>query len=118
VRATAPANARVDADVLDQLHVGTHAKRRTHRGPLARTSLRLEVVELPQPAARLAWLVTVLPELEGSGIVYTLTKRDATAVAEFLSAHGIAAEAYSGEQANDERAAAEDRLLRGEVKAL
>jgi len=115
---TATANDRVVADVLEQLDVGSHAELRTYRGPLARTSLRLEVVELPQPAARLAWLVTVLPELEGSGIVYTLTKRDATAVAEFLAAHGIAAEAYSGEQANEERVAAEDRLLRGEVKAL
>src|SRR5690606_7269219 len=115
---TATANDRVVADVLEQLDVGTHAELRTYRGPLARTSLRLEVVELPQPAARLAWLATVLPELEGSGIVYTLTKRDATAVAEFLSAHGVVAEAYSGEQANEERVAAEDRLLRGEVKAL
>ncbi|MBX5441712.1 MAG: ATP-dependent DNA helicase RecQ [Solirubrobacteraceae bacterium] len=115
---TATANDRVVADVLEQLDVGGHAELRTYRGPLARTSLRLEVVELPQPAARLAWLVTVLPELEGSGIVYTLTKRDATAVAAFLAAHGIAAEAYSGEHATEDRVAAEDRLLRGEVKAL
>ena len=33
----------------------------------------------------------------GSGIVYTLTKRDAELVAEWLTAHGVAAEAYSGE---------------------
>lgn len=115
---TATANDRVVADVLDQLDVGTHGQLRTYRGPLARTSLRLEVVDLPQPAARLAWLVTVLPELEGSGIVYTLTKRDASAVAEFLSANGIVAEAYSGDQENEARVASEERLLRGDVKAL
>jgi ATP-dependent DNA helicase RecQ len=115
---TATANDRVVADVLEQLDVGTHAALRTYRGPLARTSLRLEVVEKPLPAERLAWLVQALPEMAGSGIVYTLTKRDASQVAEFLSAHGIVAEAYSGEQANEDRVAAEERLLRGDVKAL
>jgi ATP-dependent DNA helicase RecQ len=115
---TATANDRVVADVLEQLDVGVHGDLRTHRGPLGRTSLRLEVVELPLPAQRLAWLVEQLPKLDGSGIVYTLTKRDATAVADFLTAHGIVAEAYSGEQANEARVAAEERLLRGQVKAL
>jgi len=122
---TATANDRVVADVLEQLDTrgdGTAPPElRTHRGPLARTSLRLEVVELARPAERLAWLVQELGpngSLHGSGIVYTLTKRDATTVAEFLAAHGIAAEAYSGEHANEDRVAAEDRLLRGDVKAL
>ena len=67
---------------------GTRATLRTYRGPLGRSSLRLEVVELPGRAERLAWLATWLPQLEGSGIVYTLTKRDAELVAEWLTAHG------------------------------
>ena len=49
--------------------------------------------------------------MQGSGIVYTLTKRDADAVAVFLNAHGIAAEPYSGERATEERIAVEERLL-------
>ena len=61
----------------------------------------------PRPADRLAWLATHLPELPGSGIVYTLTKRDADTVAEFLTGHGIPAEAYSGEV--DTRAARRGR---------
>ncbi len=71
---------------------------RSYRGPLARTSLRLEVLDLPRPAERLAWLVLHLPVLPGSGIVYTLTKRDADQVATFLTANGISALSYSGEQ--------------------
>ena len=55
---------------------------------------------------------TWLPRLKGSGIVYTLTKRDAELVAEWLSAHGIAAEAYSGEVDTERRVAVEERLLR------
>ncbi len=56
--------------------------------------------------------------MNGSGIVYTLTKRDAEQVAAFLSARGISAVAYSGEHETDERIASEDRLLRNEVKAV
>ena len=79
---TATANDRVVADVEEQLRAGVgDAPLRTYRGPLGRSSLRLEVVELPAQADRLAWLATWLPRLEGSGIVYTLTKRDADLVA-------------------------------------
>ncbi len=124
---TATANDRVVADVVEQLAAQPSPVRpphndgrplRTYRGPLARTSLRLEVVDLPRPAQRLAWLVEHLAELPGSGIVYTLTKRDADQVATFLSANGIPAEAYSGDQATDERVATEERLLANEVKAV
>ena len=88
---TATANDRVVADVEEQLG-GTP---RTYRGPLGRASLRLEVVDLPGQADRLAWLATHLPQMPGSGIVYTLTKRDAELVADWLNGRGIAAEAYS-----------------------
>jgi ATP-dependent DNA helicase RecQ len=124
---TATANDRVVEDVLAQLApAGGGAAAgagplRIHRGPLARTSLRLEVVDLPAPAQRLAWLVKHLggPDgLPGSGIVYTLTKRDAEQVASFLAANGIAAAAYSGEQETGERIATEERLLANDLKAV
>jgi ATP-dependent DNA helicase RecQ len=115
---TATANDRVVRDVMEQLASGENDRLRSYRGPLARTSLRLETVELPRPAERLAWLVEHLPSLPGSGIVYTLTKRDADQVATFLSANGIAARAYSGEQETGERIATEESLLRNEIKAV
>ena len=115
---TATANDRVVGDVTDQLRVGHAGELRTYRGPLGRASLRLEVVDLPGRADRLAWLATWLPQLEGSGIVYTLTKRDAELVAEWLTAHGIAAEAYSGEVDSDRRVAVEERLLANDLKAV
>ncbi|ADB48751.1 RecQ family ATP-dependent DNA helicase [Conexibacter woesei] len=117
---TATANDRVVRDVLDQLGAGARADEplRSYRGPLGRGSLRLEALELPRPAERLAWLVEHLPQLPGSGIVYTLTKRDADQVASFLTANGIPALAYSGEQQTEDRIAAEERLLRNDVKAL
>ena len=117
---TATANDRVVADVEAQLRAGggATAPLRTYRGPLGRSSLRLEVVELPGQAERLAWLATWLPRLEGSGIVYTLTKRDADMVAGWLTGHGVAAEAYSGEVETGLRVEVEERLLANELKAV
>ena len=118
---TATANDRVVADVTEQLAAQAdpaHPPLRTYRGPLARTSLRMEVVVLPRPAERLAWLAEHLPELPGSGIVYTLTRRDAEQVAQFLSARGISAVAYSGDQETEHRITSEDRLLANQVKAI
>jgi ATP-dependent DNA helicase RecQ len=115
---TATANDRVVADVGEQLADPGGEPLRSYRGPLARTSLRLEALELRRPAERLAWLVENLPALDGSGIVYTLTKRDAEQVASFLTAHGIPALAYSGEQGSELRIATEERLLRNDVKAV
>jgi len=115
---TATANDRVVADVVSQLASGAAEPLRSYRGPLARASLRLEVLELPRPAERLAWLASTLPKLPGSGIVYTLTKRDAEQVASWLSGRGIEAVPYSGEHETDTRVDIEDRLLRNEIKAV
>lgn len=116
---TATANDRVVADVSEQLRAGQgDVELRTYRGPLGRSSLRFEVVELPSQADRLAWLAQRLLDLPGSGIVYTLTKRDADLVASWLTSRGIPAEAYSGEIDTERRIAVEDRLLRNELKAV
>ncbi len=115
---TATANDRVVGDVEEQLQIGRADTLRTYRGPLGRTSLRFEVVELPAQADRLAWLVQHVPQLPGSGIIYTLTKRDSELVAEWLNGHGVAAEAYSGDSATEDRVAVEERLLRNDLKAV
>jgi ATP-dependent DNA helicase RecQ len=129
---TATANDRVVGDVEEQLARPGGPPLRSYRGPLARTSLRLEALELRQPAERLAWLVENLggrggrmggrmggrEPIPGSGIVYTLTKRDTEQVASFLTANGVAAVAYSGDQENADRIAIEERLLANQLKAV
>src|SRR4051794_16813587 len=66
---TATANARVSADVADQLGSDVLVL----RGSLDRESLRLAVVRLHTPEQRLGWLADHLAEQPGSGIVYCLT---------------------------------------------
>jgi ATP-dependent DNA helicase RecQ len=79
---TATANARVVADVAEQLDPSGDAL--VLRGPLDRESLRLSVLDLPDPAHRLGWLGDHLAGLPGSGIVYTLTVAAAAETAAFL----------------------------------
>jgi uncharacterized protein YhjY with autotransporter beta-barrel domain len=75
---------------------------------LATTATANQRVTDDDAEQRLAWLADHLAEQPGSGIVYTLTKRDADMVAEWLGAHGVAAEAYSGEVESERRIAIGD----------
>jgi len=110
---TATANDRVLADLADVLGPDLAVS----RGDLARASLTLQTIRLPSQAERLAWLAARLASLEGHGIVYTLTVRDADLVARWLASRGLRVEAYTGES-GDRREALEQALLGNEVKAL
>lgn len=119
---TATANSRVVADVAEQLggeeQSGAAAPVLTIRGPLARTSLRLGVLRLKDSASRLAWLLSHLDDLPGSGIIYTLTVAAAVDTARLLREHGHEVRAYTGQTDAEERAESEGMLKRNEVKAL
>jgi ATP-dependent DNA helicase RecQ len=114
---TATANARVSADVAEQLD-RQDSPTLVLRGSLDRESLRLSVVELPDNAHRMAWLDERLPRLPGSGIVYTLTVAAAEEVSEYLSSRGHAVASYTGRTDNAERLEREEALLGNELKAL
>ena len=110
---TATANNRV----MDDLRQILGPNLTTSRGDLARPSLALQTMRMPSQAERLAWLSDLLPDLPGSGIVYTLTIRDAEQVARWLRTRGIDAEAYTG-KSGERRAELEQALLDNKVKAL
>ncbi|MFI8276094.1 RecQ family ATP-dependent DNA helicase [Streptomyces sp. NPDC085929] len=114
---TATANARVTADVAEQLGTGA-GEALVLRGPLDRESLRLGVVQLPDAAHRLAWLAEHLEELPGSGIIYTLTVAAAEEAAAFLRQRGFPVASYTGKTENADRLQAEVDLMENRVKAL
>lgn len=115
---TATANERVVADVAEQLATAGNDETLVLRGSLDRESLQLGVVKLPTGAHRLAWLGEQLKNLDGSGIIYTLTVAQADEVATFLRNRGYPVAAYSGRTETADRLAAEDDLLNNRVKAL
>ena len=110
---TATANNRVMEDLAAVLG----PKLDVSRGDLNRNSLSLQTIRLPSQAERLAWLAEQLATLQGHGIIYTLTVRDASQVADWLKTKGFNVEAYTGET-GDRREALEQALLNNEVKAL
>ncbi|MGO4254989.1 RecQ family ATP-dependent DNA helicase [Marmoricola sp. RAF53] len=129
---TATANARVTADVAEQLAihdpslvvepVETPQDPATDvlvlRGTLDRESLSLGVLSLNRPEERLAWLGDHLGDLDGSGIIYTLTVAASQEIAGYLRERGHAVGAYSGQTDPTERLALEQDLLAGRLKAL
>lgn len=117
---TATANDRVIADIRTQI-----GNLEIQRGPLMRDSLALQAISLPDQPSRLAWLAENIPKFPGTGIVYTLTVRDAEQVAAWLNENGIAAAAYhSGvtddddEDTDEVRLRLEAMLLDNKLKAL
>ncbi|WP_217213190.1 RecQ family ATP-dependent DNA helicase [Streptomyces sp. AC550_RSS872] len=114
---TATANARVTADVAEQLGTGA-GEALVLRGSLERESLRLGVVQLPDAAHRLAWLAEHLDEMQGSGIIYTLTVAAAEEATAFLRQRGFPVSSYTGRTENADRLQAEADLLANRVKAL
>ncbi|MFJ2967192.1 RecQ family ATP-dependent DNA helicase [Streptomyces collinus] len=115
---TATANARVTADVAEQLGTGGSSDALVLRGPLDRDSLSLSVLRLPDAAHRMAWLAEHLDELPGSGIIYTLTVAAAEEVTAFLRQRGHTVASYTGKTENADRQQAEEDLLGNKVKAL
>ncbi|WP_254172966.1 RecQ family ATP-dependent DNA helicase [Planktothrix pseudagardhii] len=114
IATTATANNRVVNDIITQL--GTNLQ--VSRGTLTRQSLQLQNIYIPSPAARMAWLAQHLPNLPGSGIIYTLTIKDSERVADWLNRQGIVAKAYNSQLKNEDRLILEDQLLNNEIKAL
>ena len=119
-----PANLRMLATtatatdrVLDDLRNLPGLNFDVHRGDLNRPSLLLQTIRLPSQAERLAWLAARLGDVDGSGIIYTLTVRDAERVAGWLRSRGFNVEAYTGES-GERRPELEQALLSNDVKAL
>ena len=117
---TATANNRVVQDVRVQLgDIGIQ------RGSLMRNTLALQNMRLTSQTARLAWLAEHIDTLPGTGIIYTLTKRDAEQVAAWLIEQGVTTRAYFSGVTDDGfadsdayRQYLEDQLLQNQIKVL
>ena len=117
----ATGNQRVRNDVCAKL--GDNIT--VFRGELSRESLHLQTIDFPRRSHRLAWLADILPHLDGTGIIYTATTRDADQVAQWLKSRGLNVEAYYGslkglnrDENRTRRMQLEQALLDNNLKAL
>ncbi len=111
---TATANDPVVEDIVAQIG----ERLCVTRGPLARKSLCLQNIPMPGQAERMAWLAERVPQLPGSGIIYTLTVRDGQRLAFWLQLQGIDAYTYSGDMETSLREDLEKKLLDNQIKVL
>ena len=111
---TATANQRV----MDDIKVQLGEKLALFRGKLVRESLHLQCLYLPKRSQRMAWLADTIPQIPGTGIVYTATVNDSQRIAQWLREQGIKAAAYSGQADSEERLELENDLLSNKLKVL
>lgn len=110
---TAPALASTQ---LEELHGIFGKDLVTQRSHYPRV-LTLQTIHLTSQAERYAWLARHVPHLEGPGIIYTATKRDAYQVTEWLNSRGVPARSHTASQ-GAQRARLEQAFLQGRANLL
>jgi ATP-dependent DNA helicase RecQ len=111
---TATATEKVAQDIIQQ--VGGNVK--YIRGKLMRENLVLNVVSVSSDDDKLAFLAHSLPELEGTGIIYSGTRVDTEVYAKFLNRQGIDAVNYNAGFDAERRREIEKGLLNNRWKCV
>lgn len=112
---TATANNNVIEDLTAQM--GTP---NVSRGHLMRENLSIQVLNLPEKETRYAWILDNLSRLPGTGIIYCLSRKDCTWLADFLNENGFAAEAYFSGDLEQEQRSREvlEKFLNDDIKVI
>ena len=111
---TATANNRVIEDIKQQFSGNI----KILRGNLLRESLKVQIIKLSKQEERLAWLAENIPPINGSGIIYCLTKRDCILVTDWLKQNGISAEKYYSDDKEINRLQVEDDFYNNKFKVI
>jgi ATP-dependent DNA helicase RecQ len=108
---TATATPRVCDDVQAALSQMYHAAIDVHR-----PNLRLEARQFANDGEKRRALLALCRQIEGSGIVYANSRRKCEELAAMLDANGVSAMYYHA--GIDDRAAAQDRFMRDQVRVV
>lgn len=111
---TATATEKVAQDIIQQM--GGNVK--YIRGNLMRENLVLNVVSVSSDDDKLAFLAHSLPELEGTGIIYSGTRADTEEYSKFLNRQGIEAVNYNAGFDAERRREVEEGLLNNRWKCV
>ena len=111
---TATANNRVMSDLEKVLGPNLAVI----KGDLSRESLTLQTIKLDKQTERMAWISDRLKEIDGSGIIYTLTVKDAVRLTKWLVSQGFDVGCYTSDEEAIARVELERALIANEIKAL
>jgi ATP-dependent DNA helicase RecQ len=112
---TATASPQVAEDIVRQLQLKDVAVLNTG---IYRENLHYEVHPVEDGSDRERRLVAILGEIEGSGIVYTSTVKQAEQVASLLQGLGERAERYHGRLRAAERHEIQERFMGGDLRVI
>ena len=88
------------------------------KGDLTRESLTLQTIKLEKQSERMAWISDRLKEINGTGIIYTLTVKDAVRLSKWLISQGFDVGCYTSEEEATTKVELERALIANEIKAL
>jgi len=111
---TATANDRVVEDIILQLG----DKLEVIRGPLTRETLSIDVVKLGLKEERMAWIKDNIGRLNGTGIIYCLTKSDCKLIESWLNELKISCEKYDGDLEAEERESIANLFMENKIRVL
>jgi ATP-dependent DNA helicase RecQ len=112
---TATATPEVIEDIRQQLRIPDAELVQTG---FYRPNLDLAVSRVDGEAEKRARLLEILDQMPGTGIIYTATVKAVQELTALLGSRGLAVEGYHGRLAARRRAAAQDRFMNGELRAM
>ena len=115
---TATANERVEQDVAAQLSHPDERPLATLRLAMDRPNLSLSVIPVADLAQKLARLAELLPQLEGSGILYCATREQTEIVAGYLREQGLDVISYHAGYDGEQKRQLQQAFMDGRHKAI
>jgi ATP-dependent DNA helicase RecQ len=112
---TATATPTVRADIQRQLGLRQPA---VIVAPIDRPNLRFSVLAVPRKSQKIAVILQLVAQLEGSGIVYAGTRRDAEDIAQALAGAGEPAALYHAGLTTKERSVAQEQFVGGQRRVV
>lgn len=112
---TATATPEVKDDIIERLNL--HDPAVFVRG-FDRPNLKFFVEKNLKPKERIAELKRIISSIEGSGIVYTLTRKESESIASELNAVGISAIAYHAGISGEKRNRIQNHFMENKYKVI
>ena len=112
---TATATPEVKSDIIERL--GLRSPAVFTRG-FDRPNLKFFVQKNIKPKERYLETLRIIKSLSGSGIVYTLSRKDAENLADFLDKNGLSSTAYHAGLASPRRSKIQDDFMENRFKVI
>ncbi|HUT21809.1 MAG TPA: RecQ family ATP-dependent DNA helicase [Candidatus Bipolaricaulota bacterium] len=112
---TATATPEVKQDIMDRLGMVSPV---VFTSGFDRPNLKFFVQKDIKPKQRVDEVLRLVKSIEGSGIVYALTRKETEAIADHLNRHGIGAAAYHAGMVGGRREKIQDEFMENKHKVI